>query len=213
MIRVPNIRVIDQDGKQLGIMSTRDAITMATNSGFDLIEISPTANPPVCRIGDFGKYKYELAKKQKDAKKKQHIVHLKELKMHPKTEEYDYGYRIKHAKEFLLDGDKVKITVAFKGREMAYLEFGRNMLNKANADLADIADCELNARMEGKNMFSVFSVKKDVFRKAKAEKEKLKKLEEEKKKSEGPAGKDEESSKPAETGSTNEAAETVQEGA
>lgn len=185
MIRVPNIRVIDHEGKQLGILSTRDAITLATGGGFDLIEISPTANPPVCRIGDFGKYKYELAKKQKDAKKKQHIVHLKELKMHPKTEEHDYGYRLKHAKEFLLDGDKVKFTVTFKGREMAYLEFGRKLLDQAAADLADIADCELKARMEGKNMFSVFTVKKDVYRKAKAERDRLKKIEDEKRKAAG----------------------------
>jgi len=182
MIRVPNVRVIDQNGNQIGIIGTREAVAMAMNAGFDLIEISPTANPPVCKIGNFGKYKYELAKKQKDAKKKQHIVHLKELKMHPKTEDHDYGYRLKHAREFLLDGDKVKFTVSFKGREMAYLQFGKDMLEKAKTDLAEIADCEISARMEGRNMFSVFTVKKEVFRKAKADRERQRRLDEEKKK-------------------------------
>ncbi len=187
MIRVPNIRVIDQDGNQVGIMSTRDAIAKALGGGYDLIEISPTANPPVCKIGDFGKYKYELSKKQKDAKKKQHIVHLKELKMHPKTEEHDYAYRIKHAREFLLDGDKVKITVSFKGREMAYLELGRKILTKATEDLGEFADCEVSARLEGRNMFSIYTVKKEVFRKAKIERERQKKLEEPKTSSPVPA--------------------------
>jgi translation initiation factor IF-3 len=182
MIRVPNVRVIDQDGNQIGIIGTREAIAMAMNGGRDLIEISPTANPPVCRIGNIGKYKYELAKKQKDARKKQHIVHLKELKMHPKTEEHDYAYRLKQAREFLLDGDKVKFTVAFKGREMAYQQFGRDKLEKTKADLAEIADCEINARMEGRNMFSIFTVKKEMFRKAKAERERQRKLDEEKRK-------------------------------
>ncbi len=177
MIRVSQVRVIDQHGQQLGILSTKDAVTQAREAGYDLIEISPTANPPVCRIGDFGKYKYELTKKQKDAKKKQHIVHLKELKMHPKTEANDYAYRIKHAREFLEDGDRVRITVVFKGREMAYLDFGRRILIKAAADLADMADCEVNALMEGRNMYSIFTIKKNVLKKVRSERDRAEKLE------------------------------------
>jgi translation initiation factor IF-3 len=188
MIRVSQVRVIDQNGQQVGIMTTRDAVNQAREAGFDLIEISPSANPPVCRIGDFGKYKYELTKKQKDAKKKQHIVHLKELKMHPKTEEHDYGYRLKHAQEFLEDGDRVKITVAFKGREMAYLDFGRRILDKAAADLAALADCEVNAQMEGRNMFSIFTGKKNVIKKLRADRERQQRMEEaERRKTEGGA--------------------------
>jgi len=178
MIRAFQVRVIDQHGGQVGILNTRDAVIMAKEANLDLIEISPTATPPVCRIGDFGKYKYELTKKQKDAKKKQHVVHLKELKMHPKTEEHDYGYRLKHAREFLTEGDRVKITVAFKGREMAYLDFGRRILDKAANDLTDIADIEINAQMEGRNMFSIFTVKKNVLQKIRTEKERKRRLEE-----------------------------------
>ena len=140
MIRVPQVRLIGSDGKQVGVVATQEALATAESEGLDLIEISPTAKPPVCKISDFGKYKYELAKKQKDAKKKQHIVHLKEIKMHPKTEEHDYAYRIKHAREFLAEGDRVRVTVVFKGREMAYLDFGRKILEKAEADLQDIAN-------------------------------------------------------------------------
>ncbi len=183
MIRVPSVRLIGAEGEQIGIVNTRDALVMAQEAALDLIEISPTAQPPVCKIGDFGKYKYELTKKQKDAKKKQHIVHLKELKMHPKTEQNDYNYRIKHAKEFLADGDRVRITIVFKGREMAYLEFGRRLLDKAAQDLADIADIEVNASMEGRNMFSIFTIKKTVLQRIKADREREnRKLEEEKRK-------------------------------
>jgi len=139
---------------------------------------SPTAKPPVCKISDFGKYKYELAKKQKDAKKKQHIVHLKEIKMHPKTEEHDYAYRIKHAREFLAEGDRVRVTVVFKGREMAYLDFGRKILEKAEADLQDIANVEVHQKLEGRNMMSVFYGKSEVIKKHRAEKEREQKLRE-----------------------------------
>jgi translation initiation factor IF-3 len=184
MIRVPNVRVINHDGEQIGVVSTRDAIAKAEDAGYDLIEISPNANPPVCKIGDFGKHKYELSKKQKDAKKKQHVVHLKEIKMHPKTEEHDYSYRIKHAREFLENGDRVKVTIAFKGREMAYLDFGRKILEKTEADLKNMADCEIRAKLEGRNMYSIFTVKRDVYKKAKAEKEKLKKIREKEKEEE-----------------------------
>jgi translation initiation factor IF-3 len=184
MIRVPNVRVISHDGEQIGVISTKEAITRAQEAGLDLIEISPSASPPVCKIGDFGKYKYELAKKQKDAKKRQHIVHLKEIKMHPKTEQHDYSYRIKHAREFLENGDRVKVTIAFKGREMAYLDFGRKILARAAQDLEEHADCEIQTRLEGRNMYSIFTVKKSVFRKAQAEKERLRKLKEEAKKQE-----------------------------
>ena len=178
MIRVPQVRLIGSDGKQVGVVATQEALATAESEGLDLIEISPTAKPPVCKISDFGKYKYELAKKQKDAKKKQHIVHLKEIKMHPKTEEHDYAYRIKHAREFLAEGDRVRVTVVFKGREMAYLDFGRKILEKAEADLQDIANVEVPQKLEGRNMMSVFYGKSEVIKKHRAEKEREQKLRE-----------------------------------
>jgi len=180
-IRVPNVRLINSNGEQVGVVDTRQALAMAQEQGLDLIEISKAATPPVCKIGDFGKYKYELAKKQKDAKKKQHVVHLKEIKMHPKTDSNDYAYRIKHAREFLEGGDKVKITVAFKGRELAYLDFGRVLLGRAESDLKEYALCEIQAKMEGRNMSSVFTPNKVVLQKLKTEREKRLKEQEKKK--------------------------------
>jgi len=155
-IRVPQVRVVDQNGQAVGVIATRDALAMAQAAGLDLVEVAPNAVPPVCRIMNYGKFKYEKSKKAKEAKKKQHVVHLKEIKMHPKTEDHDYRWMMGHAREFLIKGDRVKGTIVFRGREIAHLEFGRRILDKLTADLADISTVESNARMEGRNMISIF---------------------------------------------------------
>ncbi len=153
-IRVPNVRVVAPDGEALGILPTEEALAKAESYGLDLVEIAPSATPPVCRIMDYGKFKYEKSKKAKDAKKKQHIVHLKEIKFHPKTEDHDFNFKMEHARKFLLKGDRVKATVVFRGREITHLDFGRDILKKLNGYLEDIAQLESEARMEGRNMVS-----------------------------------------------------------
>lgn len=122
----------------------------------DLVEVSATAEPPVCRIMDYGKFKYEKSKKQKEAKKKQHIVHLKEIKLHPKTDSHDYHFKMEHARGFLIRGDRVKATVVFRGREITHTEFGREILSNLDKDLADLSQIEIAAKMEGKNMISIY---------------------------------------------------------
>lgn len=176
-IRVPNVRVVSPDGEALGILPIEDALSRAEAYGLDLVEVAPTAAPPVCRIMDYGKFKYEKSKKAKEAKKKQHIVHLKEMKFHPKTEEHDFNFKMEHARKFLLKGDRVKATVVFRGREITHLDFGKEVLDKLNGCLLDIAQLESEARMEGRNMVSIY-----IPDKAKI-KEYKKKLEIEKKKS------------------------------
>lgn len=120
------------------------------------MEVAPNAEPPVCRIMDYGKFKYEKAKKLKEAKKKQHISHLKEIKMHPKIEDHDYNFKLDHARKFLMRGDRVKATVVFRGREIAHLDFGKDLLQRLQNDLLDIANIELSCKMEGRNMISMF---------------------------------------------------------
>ncbi len=156
MIRVPQVRVVDQNGNALGILPTREAQQRAEQVELDLVEVAPHADPPVCRIMDYGKYKYEKSKKDKEARKKQHVVHLKEVKFRPKTGSHDYDYKMQHAREFLLRNDRVKATVMFRGREITHLEFGERILSKLAQDLADIAHPETNCRREGRNMISVF---------------------------------------------------------
>jgi len=151
-IRVPEVRVIDADGEQLGVMRTQDALQMAMDSGLDLVEVSPTARPPVCRIMDFGRYKYEQSKKQKASKKKQHSGQIKEVKLRPKTEDHDYAFKRKHAKEFLLKHHKVKVTVMFRGREMSYRDRGAALLQRFAADLSAVAQIERPPVSEGRTM-------------------------------------------------------------
>jgi len=119
--------VVGPEGEMIGVMSNKEALERAQQAGLDLIEIAPNATPPVCKIMDFGKFKYQEAKKEKQARKKQHTVKLKEIKLRPNTDDHDYGYKMKHAREFLEEGDRVKITIVFRGREMAHLEFGKNL--------------------------------------------------------------------------------------
>ena len=151
-IRISEVRVIDSDGEQLGVMPTSEAMQIAMERGLDLVEISPTARPPVCRIMDYGKFKYERSKKLKESKKKQHVIHVKEIKLRPKTEEHDYQFKKRHAEEFLTKGDKVKFTVVFRGRELDHRELGERMLKRMDADLAHVGEVEKEARFEGRFM-------------------------------------------------------------
>jgi translation initiation factor IF-3 len=155
-IRVPEVRVIGDEGEQLGVMDVRDAIRTARERGLDLVEVAPTAEPPVCRIIDFGKFQYEAKKKANEAKKKQVTITVKEVKFRPGTDDHDYSYRMKHAREWLEEGDKVKATIWFRGREMTHRELGARILEKLENDLADVGEVEARPRMEGNQMFIIF---------------------------------------------------------
>jgi translation initiation factor IF-3 len=150
------VRVIGEDGEQIGIMPTRDAIRLAAERGFDLVEVSPRARPPVCKIMDCGKYKYELAKKAKDAKKKQRFYQLKEIRFRPKIDDHDYTFKMRHVREFLTQGNKVKILVLFRGRERAHMEFGQKILDKLKADLSDVGEPGNKPKMEGRILTLTF---------------------------------------------------------
>ncbi|HYM81206.1 MAG TPA: translation initiation factor IF-3 [Candidatus Limnocylindria bacterium] len=158
-IRVPQVRVIGDDGSQVGVIAVRDALLMAQSKGLDLVEVSPTARPPVCRIMDYGKFKYEQNRRARKAKKKQHVTHLKEIKMRPKIEGHDYGFKMDHAREFLGERDKVKFTVTFRGREIAHQEIGHRLIQKIIAELADLATVESPARSEGRTLTMVMMPK------------------------------------------------------
>ena len=148
--------MIDADGTQLGVVDLAKARDVAESRGLDLVEVSPTAKPPVCRILDYGKYKYEEAKKTKAAKAKQHIIKTKEIKLHPKTDTNDYSYRLERGKEFLAKGYKLKVTVVFRGRELAHLEYGSRWLTKIQEDLQGFAEPEVPIKKEGRNMSTIF---------------------------------------------------------
>lgn len=152
MIRIPEVRLVGADGQQIGVVPTHIAKQMAHEQGLDLVEVAPMARPPVCRIMDFGKYRFELAKKEKASKAKQHVVKVKEIKFHPRTDSNDYDYRLKHALEFLDKGWKVKASVMFRGREMAHMDYGRRLLDQMVKDLEGIAVVEQQPSMEGRTM-------------------------------------------------------------
>jgi translation initiation factor IF-3 len=154
-IRVPQVRVIADDGTQLGILGAREALAMAQEKGLDLVEVSPTARPPVCRIMDYGKFKYEQSKRERKARKKQHVMHLKEVKLRPKIAEHDYSFKVELARDFLEKRDKVKFTVTFRGREMAHQELGHQMLQRVIADLAEVASPESIPRSEGRTLVMI----------------------------------------------------------
>ena len=151
-IRISPVRLIDVDGEQIGIISTDEARSIADDRGLDLVEVAPNSRPPVCRIMDYGKYKYEQARKAREAKKKQHIIHVKELKMRPKIEDHDFGFKLRHARRFLEDGDKVKFTLRFRGREMTHPELGERVLERVKEELADLGVVESDIRKEGRTM-------------------------------------------------------------
>ena len=160
-IRAREVRVImGSTGEQLGVMKLTDALRKAQGLGLDLVEIAPTATPPVCKIIDFGKYQYEAKKKANEAKKKQVTITVKEVKFRPGTDDHDYDYRMKHAREWLSGGDKVKATIWFRGREMTHRELGSRILAKLEQDLADVGEVEARPRMEGNQMFIILGPKR-----------------------------------------------------
>lgn len=154
-IRAREVRVIGPEGEQMGIMSSRDAIKKAEEFGVDLVEVAPTSNPPVCRIMDFGKYKYEQSKKDHSAKVHQKGTHLKEVKLRLYTGEHDLDFKIRHAKNFLEESNKVKMTLMFRGREMAYQQRGREMMTQIQQQLQEVGQPEYPPKMEGHNMVMI----------------------------------------------------------
>ena len=154
-ITAPEVQVIGSDGENIGIINTNEAISMAKEQGLDLIEIAPNAKPPVCKIIDMGKFKYDAQKKANVAKKKKKIVLLKEIKMRPVTETHDYDFKVKNAKKFIGKGDKVKFTIRFKGRELQHSHLGRELMDKIKVDMQDIGKVELHPKFDGKQMIMV----------------------------------------------------------
>ena len=154
-ISSPEVQVITSDGENLGVVSTNEAISIAKNQGLDLIEISPNVNPPVCKIMDMGKYKYDAQKKANLAKKRQKIIALKEIKMRPVTETHDYEFKVKNAKRFIAKGDKVKFTIRFKGRELQHSHLGNELMTKIKEDMKEIGKVELHPKFDGKQMIMV----------------------------------------------------------
>lgn len=152
--------MIDPEGEQLGILETEEALRQAEEVGLDLVEVAAAAEPPVCRIMDYGQYKYQQSKRQHEAKKHQKIIHLKEIKMRPKTEDHDFQFKLKHAIEFVEAGDKVKVTVMFRGREMSHQELGRKLMDKFVDEIGEIAAVESPAKMEGRTLSMVLAPKK-----------------------------------------------------
>ena len=190
-IRTPEIRVIDENGEQLGVMATQEAQVLADDKGLDLVEISPTARPPVCRIMDYGKFKYERNKKLKESKKKQHVIQVKEVKLRPKTEEHDYQFKKRHAESFLQNNNKVKFTIIFRGRELDHKDIGFKMLKRVEEDLAHVGEVERTARFEGRLMVMYMKPNE-------AQKQSKKKPKEAKKEAPKEALKEETKSQPAE---------------
>lgn len=153
------IRVIDDAGQQLGIMAPQQALSIARQKGLDLVEVAPMAQPPVCRIMDFGKYQYQEQKRAREARKHQRVIEVKEIKFRPKVDEHDYQFKKTHIERFLADGDKVKATIFFRGREIAHPEIGRRILERLIQELADVAVPESMPRMEGNTMHTILSHK------------------------------------------------------
>jgi translation initiation factor IF-3 len=156
-IRARELRVIGPEGEQLGVLPLEAALAKAAEFGLDLVEVSPMAKPPVCKIMDYGKFKYEAKKKASEAKKKQTIVKLKEVKFRPKTEEHDYNFKVKAIREFLAEGNKARVTVMFRGREITHREIGQNILNRISTELKDVALVEQTARLEGRLLFMILA--------------------------------------------------------
>jgi translation initiation factor IF-3 len=159
-IRFPEIRVIDSDGSQVGILSPKEALKLAEERELDLVLVSETAKPPVCRIMDYGKYKFEQEKKAREAKKKQHTADVKEVKMRYKIDEHDYQVRVNQAKRFLKSGDKVKATITFRGREIQHSNLAEDLLKRMADDLTEIAEVQQVPKREGRNMMMMLSPKK-----------------------------------------------------
>ena len=159
-IHLNEVQIISDTGEKLGTMSSKEALEIAIQKELDLVLVSPNAVPPVCKIMNYGKYKFEQAKREKEAKKKQKTYEIKELRVTPNTEEHDFNFKVKNARKFLESGSKVKITVRFRGRELNYVKQGEDILNKFTEALEDIATPEKKPFLEGKNMFIIFSLNK-----------------------------------------------------
>ena len=153
------MRVIANNGDQLGVLAVDEALALAQEQGLDLVEVAPLARPPVVKIMDYGKFKFEQAKAARAAKKKQHVIHLKEVKYRPGIDDHDFEFKTRHAREFLADGNKVKVTMMFRGRQMAHTELGRDVLDRVAAELKDIGKIEQDPKLEGRNMTMVLAPK------------------------------------------------------
>lgn len=158
-IDVRTVRLIDADGENVGVVTTRDAMERAFAAGLDLVEISPNAEPPVCKILDYGKFKYESQKKRNEAKKKQKVIEVKEIKLRPNIDEHDYSVKMRSMRRFLEEGDKVKVTLRFRGREMAHQDLGMAVLERVRTELSDLAKIEQIPKMEGRQMVMVMAPK------------------------------------------------------
>src|SRR5690349_20807076 len=158
-IRISPVRVIADDGEQLGVLPIDEALAAAQARGLDLVEVAPLARPPVVKIMDYGKFKFEQAKAARAAKKKQHVIHLKEVKYRPGIDEHDFAFKTRHAREFLKDGNKVKVTMMYRGRQMAHLDLGRNVLDRVAEELKDIGKIEQDPKLEGRHMSMVLGPK------------------------------------------------------
>ncbi|MDD3654197.1 MAG: translation initiation factor IF-3 [Desulfotomaculaceae bacterium] len=160
-IRAREVRVVDSQGAQLGIMSVKDALRLADEKQLDLVEIAPTAKPPVCRIMDIGKYKFEQSKREKEARKKQKVINIKEVKLRPNIEDHDFNVKAKNAIRFLKEGDKVKATITFRGREIVHTQLGMKLLNRLAELLNDVSMVERQPKLEGKNMIMILAPKQE----------------------------------------------------
>ncbi|MCX7842710.1 MAG: translation initiation factor IF-3 [Clostridia bacterium] len=156
-IRDKEVRLIDSDGTMLGIMSAKEAQKLANSKNLDLVKIAPQAAPPVCKIMDYGKYMFELAKKEKEARKNQKIISIKEVRLSPTIEDHDFGFKVKNAYKFLKDGDKVKVSIKFRGREMNYTSLGEEVLTKFAESVKDVGLVEKKPKLEGKNMIMILN--------------------------------------------------------
>lgn len=158
-IRIREVRVIDAEGNQLGILATEEALRTAYDKGLDLVEISPTSRPPVCKIMDYGKFKYQQKKKDHEARKHQTVIELKEVKFRPKTEEHDVSFKVAHIKRFIEDGSKVKLTLMFRGREMSHMDLGAALMHRIIGMTSEYAKVEQAPKTEGRNMFAILAPK------------------------------------------------------
>lgn len=156
-IRIPKVRLIDETGENVGVVATRDALLRAEDAGLDLVEISPMADPPVCKILDYGKFKYEAQKRANEARKKQKVIEVKEIKMRPNIDQHDYQVKMRSVSKFLEEGDKVKVTMRFRGREMAHQELGLALLNRVRDEVGEAAKVEQTPKMEGRQMTMVMA--------------------------------------------------------
>jgi len=158
-IRFKEVRVVSEEGEQLGILPIKEALRLAQERNLDLVNVAPTAKPPVCRIMDYGKYRYEQSKREREARKKQTVINIKEMKLRPNIEEHDFMVKGNHIRRFLEDGDKVKVTIMFRGREAAHPELGEQLLMRLADQLAEISTIERKPKLEGRNMIMILSPK------------------------------------------------------